>query len=182
MFNGVKRAGIVVCLIVPSVLLLPLHLALFGFPRALVHTFFGVMITIAIEDAMFLGYRKMPFACAYVPLQNPKLLWPAGVATFFLVSYGLASAARFAWQTPTRAILICVAASATILLTKLLDAMKRRDRFPVNFNEGPPSITSVWICSTNCRFANDGVHRVDPRPRWTRRNPLQLFDSAWSTA
>ena len=55
-----------------------------------------VLSAIAILDSVFLGYRKLPFACSHVPIENPKLLWPTAVASLLLVAYGFAYVERFA--------------------------------------------------------------------------------------
>ena len=51
---------------------------------AVFHSLFGFLIALATLDAVFLGYRKLPFACSHVPIENPKLLWPAAAAVFCL--------------------------------------------------------------------------------------------------
>jgi hypothetical protein len=138
---GTKRAGLIVLVILPLLLLLPLHVAIFGPIIAVVHSLFGFLIAIAILDGVFLGYRKLPFACSHVPIENPKLLWPAAVASFLLVAYGFASVERFALQTPTRAAVLCAILGAIVLITRLIDRAQRRERLPVNFDEGPAPAT-----------------------------------------
>jgi hypothetical protein len=138
---GVKRAGSVAFVIVPSLFLLPLHIALFGRSSGVVHTLFGILLMTAILDVMFLTYRKMPFACGYVPIQNPKLLWPAGVAVFLLGNFGFASAARFGLQTPIRSALFCLILCTAIVVVKAVDWAMRRERAVLDFNEGPPPAT-----------------------------------------
>src|SRR5262249_27024076 len=96
---------------------------------------------VAIEDGLFLAYRKMPFACSYVPLENPKLLWPIAVATFLLVSYGFAYGARVALETPIRSALFGGSLGTAVLISQAVDWAKRRARFPVDFDEGPAPIT-----------------------------------------
>lgn len=139
--EGTKRAGLIVLVILPLLSLLPLHVAIFGFIIAVVHSLFGFLIAIAILDAVFLGYRKLPFACSHVPIENPKLLWPTAVASFLLVAYGFAYVERFALQTPTRAAVLCVILGAFVLITRLIDRAQRRERLPVNFDEGPAPAT-----------------------------------------
>jgi hypothetical protein len=138
---GVKRAGIALFVIVPSLVLLPMHIALFGFANASVHTIAGILIATTIQNVMFLGYRKVPFACAYVPIQNPKLRWPASVAAFLILSNVFAAACRFGLESPMRAALLFAISSAAVLLTTFIDRVSRRERVLVNFNEGPPPTT-----------------------------------------
>jgi hypothetical protein len=138
---GTKGAGVVVLVILPLLALLPLHVALFGPITAVFHSLFGFLIAIATLDGVFLGYRKLPFACSHVPIENPKLLWPAAAASFLLVTYGFAYLERFALQTPARAAGLCAVLGAIVLVTKLLDRAQRRERLPVNFDEGPTPAT-----------------------------------------
>ena len=67
-----------------------------GFAIAVMHSIYGFMVATATLDGLFLSYRQFPFACSYVPIENPKLLWPAGLATVLLVAYGFADVERFA--------------------------------------------------------------------------------------
>jgi len=138
---GVKGAAIVALVTVPLLVLLPLHVALFGFAIAVVHSIYGFMVATATLDGLFMGYRQFPFACSYVPIENPKLLWPAGLATVLLVTYGFADVERFALQTATRTAALGAALAAIVLLVKIIDRAKRRERLPVNFDERPALAT-----------------------------------------
>jgi hypothetical protein len=138
---GVKGAGFVVFVTVPSLLLLPLHLMLFGFITALVHTLHGMLFAAAILDVVFLRYRKMPFACSYVPIENPKVLWPAAVASFLLAAYGFAYVERLALRTPAQTAMLGASLAALVLITTRIDGARRRERLPVNFDERPTPAT-----------------------------------------
>jgi hypothetical protein len=138
---GVKRAAIVALVTLPLAVLLPLHVALFGFAIAVVHAIYGFMVATATLDVLFLGYRQFPFACSYVPIENPKLLWPAGLTSVLMVTYGFAGVERFALQTATRTAGLGAALAAIVLLVKLIDRAKRRERLPVNFDERPAPAT-----------------------------------------
>jgi hypothetical protein len=139
--TGVKRAGIVGTIIVPLLALLPLHILLLGFPIALVHSIFGLLAAIPLLDGLFLAYRQFPFACSYVPIQNPKLLWPSGLVALLLVTYGIANVERWALAMPIRTAGLAIALGAIALLIKVLDRMNRRERLPVNFDERPAFAT-----------------------------------------
>ncbi len=134
---GVKRAATVTLVTVPLLVLLPLHVALFGFTIAVVHSMYGFMVAMATLNGLFLGYRQFPFACSYVPVENPKLLWPAGFATALLVTYGFADVERWALQTATRTAGLGAALAAILLLVTIIDRANRRERLPVNFDERP---------------------------------------------
>jgi hypothetical protein len=135
---GVKRAALVGLVTVPLLVLLPLHIALFGFAAALVHSIYGFMIATALLDGVFLSYRQFPFACSYVPIENPKLLWPAGLTAVLLVSYELANMERLAFQTVARTVGLGAGLGAIVLLVKIVDrTMRRRERLPVDFDARP---------------------------------------------
>jgi hypothetical protein len=138
---GVKRAALVTLVTVPLMVLLPLHVALFGFTIAAVHSIYGFMVATAMLDGLFLSYRQFPFACSYMPIENPKLLWPAGLATVLLVTYGFADLERLALQTVTRTVGLGVALGAIVVLIKTIDRSIRRERLPVNFDERPAPAT-----------------------------------------
>jgi hypothetical protein len=138
---GVKRAAIVALVTVPLLVLLPLHIALFGIAIAVVHAIYGFMVATATLDALFLGYRQFPFACSYVPIENPKLLWPAGLVTVLLATYGFADLERLALQTATGTAALGAALGAIVLLVKIVDRAKRRERLPMNFDERPALAT-----------------------------------------
>jgi hypothetical protein len=90
-------------------------------------------------DALFLCMRALPFACGYVPIENPKIVWPAGFATLLIVTYGFARTERWALQTPARAMVCALALAAIAVGMKTIDRMRRRQPRPVNF-EGRPAV------------------------------------------
>ena len=139
--TGTKAAGVVVLVIVPLFSLLPLHVLLFEPITAVIHSLLGFLFATAILDLMFLGYRKLPFACSHVPIENPKLLWPAAAASFLVVAYGFGYIERLALATPTGKAVLGAMLGAIVLVTKLIDRAQRRERLPVNFHEGPAPAT-----------------------------------------
>jgi hypothetical protein len=138
---GVKRAAIAAMVIVPLLMLLPLHVILFGFATAVVHSLYGFMVAMAVLDGVFLAYRQFPFACSYVPIENPRLLWPVGLATVLLATYALADVERFTLQTATGTAGLGAALALIVLLVKILDRAKRGEWLPVNFDERPAPAT-----------------------------------------
>jgi hypothetical protein len=138
---GVKRAAMVVLVALPLLLLLPLHVALFGPVVALIHALYGFLFGLAALDAFFLGYRKLPFACSYVPLENLKLLWSGGAVTFLLVTYGFAQVERLALLSPLRTALFVAVLGGVVIVTQLADRVHRRDRVALDFDEGPAPAT-----------------------------------------
>jgi hypothetical protein len=138
---GTKAAGVIVLVIVPLLSLLPLHILLFGPVTAVIHSLLGLLFATATLDGMFLGYRKLPFACSHVPIENPRLLWPAAAASFLVVAYSFGYIERFALQTLTGTAVLGAILGAIVLMTKLIDRAQRCERRPVNFHEGPVPAT-----------------------------------------
>lgn len=139
--GGVKRAALAGLVTAPLLLLLPLDVAVFGFVVAIVHAIYVFLIATTMLDGVFLGYRQFPFACSYVPIENPKVLWPVGVTTVFLIAYGFSDAERWALQSGTRAAGLGVALGAIMLLIKNIDRANRRERLLMNFDERPARAT-----------------------------------------
>ncbi len=137
---GVKRAAMVL-VIVLMVLLLPLHLALFGTRIAVLHSLFGLVLGAAALDLLFLFTRTLPFACTYVPIENPKIVWPAGFVGLLLVTYGFAGAERWGMETSGHAIVCGVALSAIALGVNAIDRLRRQERRPINF-DGRPALAT----------------------------------------
>jgi hypothetical protein len=99
------------------------------------------MFAAAAIDGLFISYRQFPFACSYLPVENPKLLWPVGVSSLLFVTYGFASVERMALQTATRTADLGAALVAIVVLVKAIDRARRRERRPLNFDERPAPAT-----------------------------------------
>jgi hypothetical protein len=134
---GVKRAAAVLAVFLPLVVLLPLHVALLGAFPALVHSLVGCLFGLATLDALFLGYRRVPFACSYLPMGDPKLLWSAGAATLLLLPYTFAQIERVALQSITSTVALGAVLSVIVVTLKIVDRVRRRERLPLNFDEAP---------------------------------------------
>jgi hypothetical protein len=134
---GVKRAAAVLAVFLPLVVLLPLHVALLGAFPALVHSLIGCLFGLATLDALFLGYRRVPFACSYLPMGDPKLLWSAGAATLLLLPYTFAQIERVALQSITSTVALGAVLSVIVVTLKIVDRVRRRERLPLNFDEAP---------------------------------------------
>jgi hypothetical protein len=134
---GVKRAAFLCTVVVPSLVLLPLHVALFGGVTALAHGIFGCLFAVAALDTLFLGYRKVPFACTYLPLGDPKLLWSGGAATLLLVPYALAFVERAALRSPAGTAALAATLAGIVLTIRIIDRAHRRERQQLDFDERP---------------------------------------------
>jgi len=138
---GVKRAALIVLVTMPLLLLLPLHVVLFGFTIAVVHTVCAFLVAMTLLDGAFLTYRQLPFACSYVPIQNPKVIWPAGLTTVLMLAYGFSDLERWALQTAARTAGLGATLVAIAVVVKISDRAKRRERLPVDFDARPAFAT-----------------------------------------
>jgi hypothetical protein len=139
--TGVKRAALVTVVAVPLLLLLPLDVALLGLTVAAAHSIYVFIVAATLLDGMFLSYRQFPFACSYVPVQNPKVIWPSGVTTLLTIAYGFAVLERWALQTAARTVGLGAALVAMMVLVAIADRTYRRERLPVDFDARPAFAT-----------------------------------------
>jgi hypothetical protein len=138
---GVIRAALVALVGVPLWLLLPLNVALFGFAGAVLHSIYGLGLAVATVEALFLSYRQVPFACSYLPIENPKLVWPAALGTGLLLTYGFAGVEARALQTVAGTTGLAAALGAIVLVFRIVGGANRCDGQPVNFDQRPASAT-----------------------------------------
>jgi len=133
---GVKCAAMLLATLL-LVLLLPLHMVLLGIVNAFAHLVFSLLFASVALDALFLTYWKVPFACSYVPIQNPKIVWPAGVASVMLVTYGFAAAERWASHAGASTVMFGVLLGAIALFVRGVDRARRREQRPFSFDDRP---------------------------------------------
>lgn len=67
---------VMIATVVPWLLLpaLPLHIALWGWGRALLHTLYVLMCSIALSEVLLLRFRKIPFTCLYTASKDRVLM------------------------------------------------------------------------------------------------------------
>jgi hypothetical protein len=140
--SGVKRAALI-ALILPTVLtLFPLHLLLLGWQRALAHLVFGVLFGSLLLELLLLGFRKLPFASAYVPGGSLKSMISIYALALLALVYGVASIEQFA-LSDTSGMVIAVALLVTALVcAAAVDSRQRRESTtPMELDEFPDSET-----------------------------------------
>jgi hypothetical protein len=138
--DGVKRAGLL-AVSGPLILLLPVHMAVLGTATAIVHSLFGLALASVALDVLFLRYRKLPLACGYVPFQNPKFVWPAGMIALVVATYLFALVERQSLASTRREVALAAALGAAAVIVKVLDARHRRERVAVDFDGRPAPLT-----------------------------------------
>jgi hypothetical protein len=96
------RAALVIAGVLPVVLLLlPLHVLLWGPLTALAHFAFAMAAGMLLAEAVLIGFRKVPFTCPYSPpIGHVRLLWPVGLVAFTTFSYTVAALEAAALRAP----------------------------------------------------------------------------------
>ncbi|HEY7289757.1 MAG TPA: hypothetical protein VH583_07965 [Vicinamibacterales bacterium] len=134
---GVKSAAVLGLIALPLAVLLPLNVVLLGVGASVMHSALAFMVAVAALDLLFLSYRKVPFVCSYIPVENPKLLWPAGIAALLLGTYASAAAERWALETAVHAVLAIGALAVIVIVLKAFDRERRLEPVPIDFDARP---------------------------------------------
>jgi hypothetical protein len=114
-YLAATRKWIVLCAIVPLFLLLaPFEFARFVWPVALLHTTYGITVSLLLMEALFLGFRKAPFTCAHFP-GKVNLVFLGVMYIFGFTTYsGLIARTEIWMQTRPLAAAIFFALAAAI--------------------------------------------------------------------
>jgi len=132
---GAKAAGALLFIAVPVLALVPFYWVMFTPPEALAIALCGLAGGAVVLEAIFLGYRKLPFACGYLP-GDVKTIGPIAFAAFVFFTYQFSHLELAALRTggaPTFAVLL-TGAFATL---RAVDAYRRRHPRPFEFDEMP---------------------------------------------
>ena len=134
---GAKAAGALLFVVVPVLALLPLYAAAVHAARRRRDRAVRCSPAASVMlEAIFLGYRKMPFACGYLPA-NLKTLAPIAFVVVRLLHLpvrapraGGARSRHRARRSPPRLAVL-------FLVLRAIDAVKRRTVRPFEFDEMP---------------------------------------------
>jgi len=151
------------------------YLSVWGGPEALGHVLILAGISVFVVNVVLTGFRKMPFACAYVPGESNLRIKLPIYGTLFLLGADLGtSAERSMFESAGRTMLF-----GAILLIAVIQARRRWRKFAggafeqLQFDAEPPKeITPLDL-------SNDGIyggyHRyldvinAPPEPRFRER-------------
>ena len=132
---GAKAAGALLFVVVPVIGLIPLYAGLFKPRDAVAIALCGLAGGLAALEGIFIGYCKMPFACAYLPA-NLKTLAPIAFVSFVYFTYQFAHRERAALESGT-ALDLAAGLAVVFLVLRTIDAVKRRTIRPFEFDELP---------------------------------------------
>ncbi len=136
--SGVKKA-LVLRFLVPLFLgVLAVHAALWDFATALNHASFGLTVSVLGVQAAFYHYRKIPFACSWVP-GKLKLHFTVLPCLFGLLlsMTALAAIERSVLAEPSRALIFYAFAAGAGLALRLGNARFYRGTPPLFYDEVP---------------------------------------------
>ena len=141
---GVKRAAIVAIAGTVLLALWPLHAWIIGVRAALAHLGIGLLASMVFVEALFAGFRRVPFASTYVPGGHVKTLGPIVVMLFVLVVAAFAWLERVALQSDRGTMILLGCLAVTFAGCRVLDLWRRRGRVAIEFDEAPEPATQ-WL-------------------------------------
>ena len=142
------RKWIVVCAIVPLfTLLAPLEFHFYPWAEALFYLGFGAALSLVLMEVMFLGFRKVPFTCAYLPGKvNLVALVVIYCFGFTLYSRTMSNLAEWLAATPVAAVLFfAVSAAAYIGVGWCRDRLVGRETVLDFEDAGDPEVRTLEL-------------------------------------
>ncbi|MGE5646326.1 MAG: hypothetical protein ACM336_11100 [Acidobacteriota bacterium] len=109
---GVRKAVLVVGILPLYALLLPVHIAIWGWTAASLHIVFGCTVAWLLMEVLLAGFAKLPFTCSYVPGKaNIKALWPVYTLAFLAYVSSLSGFELWILREPSRMVWLFVFAA-----------------------------------------------------------------------
>jgi hypothetical protein len=132
---GAKAAGAVLFVVGPVLALLPFYAAVFSLADAAAIALCGLAAGAVMLEVIFMSYRKMPFACGYLP-GDLKTILPIAFAAFVFFTYQFAHIELAALRSG-RAATFAATLAGLFLTLRAIDAFRRRHPRPFEFDEMP---------------------------------------------
>jgi hypothetical protein len=132
---GAKAAGALLFIAAPVLALFPFYAVMFTPADAAAIALCGVAGGALVLETIFLGYRKMPFSCGYLPA-NVKTIGPIAFAGFIFFTYQFAHIELLTLRSGTAPTFSAVLAGLFLAL-RAVDAFRRRHPRPFEFDEMP---------------------------------------------
>jgi hypothetical protein len=139
--SGVKRAAIL-ALVVPTIAIaFVLAVPSLGLRLALVHAAAGNCLGVLLVDALFLTYRKLPFATAFVRSEDLKSVIPLYGLAALLGALSLAAIERALLANVSGVLALFAILIGSILAVRAIDRSRRQMPPFIDFDEAPLSAT-----------------------------------------
>ncbi len=101
--SGVRKAMFVFGVLPLFAALMPMYGFLWGWPTALFHTFFDIVLSLLLIEVLLLKFHKIPFTCSYLPGKaNITTLWFVYWLGFAIYAYSMASLETWILERPLR--------------------------------------------------------------------------------
>lgn len=142
--SGVKRAAIVAIGLFVVSALFPFHAWLLGARVALGHAAVGLVLSVVAVEALFAGYRNVPFASSYEPAGHVKTLGPIAFMGFLFFVYGFTRVERIALQTQEGLTIFLIGLIVTFIALRIFDRWTRRGAGAMKFADAPEPATQ-WL-------------------------------------
>ena len=123
-------------MIVPSLILLPLHVALFGAATAL-FTRSWVACSPSRHSMACSCCTEHTVRLHLSAAGDPELMWSGGAAALLVVPYAFAYIERADLESPARTSALAATLAGIVLAIKIIDRAQRRERRQLDFDERP---------------------------------------------
>jgi len=114
---GVRKAMLVFGVLPLFAALAPVYAFLWGWPAAVFHTFFDIVLSMLLIELLLVKFYKIPFTCSYLPGKaNITTLWFVYWLGFAIYAYSMASLESWILRQAVRMVLFyivgCIAVGA----------------------------------------------------------------------
>jgi hypothetical protein len=133
------RMALLLAVVGPAALLAgAIGISLWGARAGGIHLGLTAAFGTVLADTLLLGFRKIPFACTYVPGRSREL-WPLYLATFGAYAFGLAAVERAAMGSPVVFGAVCVSTASAIAVLAHLRRLDLRHPPGLTYEGEEPS-------------------------------------------
>jgi hypothetical protein len=146
---GVRKAMLVFGVLPLFVLLAPVYAFLWGWPMALFHTFFDIVLSLLLIELLLIKFYKIPFTCSYLPGSgNITGLWFVYWLGFATYAYSMASLEAWILQNALRIVAFYVGGCVTVGVVFYYRNRHLADGFDYIFDDVPEPVVRTLNLST----------------------------------
>jgi len=137
-FSGLKK-GIFFFMLFPLFLLLFLFYSfLWGWQLAFYHCLFGMIVSLLLMEILFVNYRKIPFACSYLPGKAKlHLYWMIYIVSFLIYVFLMSSIEYKILNSPSSLFIFYGAVLIIIVVLKVLQNHFIHKKLEILYEETP---------------------------------------------